>query len=87
MAQILPITELRDTNKIDQLCYDTNEPIFITKNGYGRIVVMSMETYEKKLAQIDIYNNVMLGLAQIDNNQTVDGKQFHNELRAKYGQQ
>ena len=48
MPQIRPITDLRNTNanKLD-VCHAVKEPIFITKNGYGDLVVMSIETYEQ----------------------------------------
>ena len=46
MPQIRPITDLRNTNEISELCYSRREPLFITKNGYGDLVVMSIETYE-----------------------------------------
>lgn len=47
MPQIRPITDLRDTNQISDACHSVKEPIFITKNGYGDMVVMSIETYEQ----------------------------------------
>ena len=47
MPQIRPITDLRNTNEISDVCHATGEPIFITKNGYGDLVVMSIETYEQ----------------------------------------
>lgn len=47
MPQIRPITDLRNTNEISDACHTMNEPIFITKNGYGDMVVMSIETYEQ----------------------------------------
>ncbi len=47
MPQIRPITDLRNTNDISDACHASNEPIFITKNGYGDLVVMSIETYEQ----------------------------------------
>ena len=50
MPQIRPITDLRNTTEISELCHAKNEPIFITKNGYGDLVVMSMETYEELTA-------------------------------------
>lgn len=50
MPQIRPITDLRNTNEISELCHAKNEPIFITKNGYGDLVIMSMEVYEKLTA-------------------------------------
>lgn len=46
MPQIRPITDLRNTTEISDLCHARREPVFITKNGYGDLVVMSMETYE-----------------------------------------
>lgn len=46
MTQIKPITDLRNTNEISDLCHARREPIFITKNGYVDLVVMSIETYE-----------------------------------------
>jgi PHD/YefM family antitoxin component YafN of YafNO toxin-antitoxin module len=49
MPQIRPITDLRNTNDISDMCHSKMEPIFITKNGYGDLVVMSIETYEQML--------------------------------------
>ena len=46
MPQIIPIRDLKNTNTISQLCHESKEPIFVTKNGYGDMVLMSMETYE-----------------------------------------
>ena len=46
MPQIRPITDLRNTNEISDICHASREPVFITKNGYGDLVVMSIETYE-----------------------------------------
>lgn len=46
MPQIKPITDLRNTTEISELCHAKDEPIFITKNGYGDLVIMSMRTYE-----------------------------------------
>ena len=49
MPQIRPITDLRNTNEISDICHAKMEPLFITKNGYGDLVVMSIETYEQML--------------------------------------
>lgn len=49
MPQIRPITDLRNTTEISELCHARQEPVFITKNGYGDLVVMSIETYEKMI--------------------------------------
>ncbi|MGB4438175.1 MAG: type II toxin-antitoxin system prevent-host-death family antitoxin [Sedimentibacter sp.] len=49
MPQIRPITDLRNTNEISEICHAKKEPVFITKNGYGDLVIMSIETYEQML--------------------------------------
>ena len=41
MPLILPIKELRNTNNISNIAHKHQEPIFITKNGYSDLVVMS----------------------------------------------
>ncbi len=83
--QILPIKELRDTNKISDLCNETNEPIFITKNGYGDMVVMSIKTYEEKLERIEMYENILEGLTNVKEGKVVDGISALNGLKSKYG--
>ncbi len=49
MPQISPITDLRNTTEISELCHAKREPLFITKNGYGDLVIMSIETYEEMI--------------------------------------
>lgn len=52
MPTIMPIRDLRNTSEISELAHKKQEPIFITKNGYSDLVVMSAELYEK-FAQIN----------------------------------
>ena len=54
MPQIRPITDLRNTNEISDVCHARPEPVFITKNGYGDLVVMSIETYEDMIQTASI---------------------------------
>ena len=51
MPVIIPIRDIRNTSEISELAHKKQEPIFITKNGYSDLVVMSSELYEK-IAQI-----------------------------------
>ena len=46
MKNIRPITDLRKTNEISDQAHLDNKPIFITKNGYSDLVVMSQEYYD-----------------------------------------
>ena len=52
MPQIRPITDMRNTTELSILCHAKREPFFITKNGYGDMVVMSMETYDELYDEI-----------------------------------
>lgn len=45
MPQIIPIKDLKNTSAISEMCHKTDEPIYITKNGYGDMVIMSMEIF------------------------------------------
>lgn len=48
MAQIRPSADLRNKyNEISKLCHERNEPVYITKNGYNDLVILSNEAYEK----------------------------------------
>ena len=55
MPVIVPIKELRNTSEISDMAHKTQEPIFITKNGYSDLVIMSSELYDKfaKINHID----------------------------------
>ena len=53
MPQIIPIKELKNTSEISEMCHDSDEPIYVTKNGYGDIVIMSMELYEQTIGKYE----------------------------------
>ena len=46
MNKIIPITDLRKTNEISSLCNQEDKPVFVTKNGYSDLVLMSSKVYE-----------------------------------------
>ena len=85
MPQIRPITDLRNTTEISEACKATKEPIFITKNGYGDMVVMSMETYEKLIETVQIDNAVAEAEAEYKTNGILlDAKETLASLRRKH---
>lgn len=47
MPLIIPIKDLRNTTEISNMAHKEQEPIFVTKNGYSDLVVMSSELYDK----------------------------------------
>ena len=64
MPEIIPIRDLKNTNAISQRCHETAEPIFVTKNGYGDMVIMSMETYEHQQIMNEVYAKLATAEAQ-----------------------
>lgn len=50
MANILPVSDLRNYNEVLKNC-QIGEPVFLTKNGRGRFVVMDIEDYERGKAE------------------------------------
>lgn len=50
MPKIIPIRDLRKTSDISEMAHDSQEPIFVTKNGYSDLVVMSAELYDKMVS-------------------------------------
>lgn len=85
MPEIRPIKDLRDTTEISKACYESNEPIYITKNGYGHLVVMSIETYEEKLAKVELYEKLAEAESQLKNGEKLlDAADVFSRLRSKY---
>ncbi|QZY55560.1 type II toxin-antitoxin system Phd/YefM family antitoxin [Crassaminicella profunda] len=85
MPQIRPIKDLRNTTEISELCHSNKEPIFITKNGYGDLVVMSIETYEREIAKVDLYKKLAEAELQIKNGELLlDAEDVFKGLRNKY---
>lgn len=83
MPQIRPITDLRNTTEISELCHQKKEPLFITKNGYGDLVIMSIETYENLLETIKI--DKVINDAELKNNDTLlDAREYLTSLRRKH---
>ena len=59
MPIIKPISDLRNKfNEISDICHKEEEPVFITKNGQGDMVVMSLAHYEKQQALIELYQKL-----------------------------
>ena len=51
MPEIIPIRDLKNTNAISQRCHETQEPIFVTKSGYGDMVIMSIRSEERRVGK------------------------------------
>ena len=84
MPRIIPIKNLKNTSEISEMCKEATEPIYITKNGYGDMVIMSVKMYEEKLYILDVYNKLAAAEAQIANGKVLNGDASVKSIREKY---
>lgn len=85
MPQIIPIRDLKKTSEISDMCHKSEEPIYITKNGYGDMVIMSMETYEKNMRKYLKYKNLEISEKEVEEGKVKEAKSALQGMRAKYG--
>ena len=83
--QIVPMRDLKDTVKIEALCAAENGPVFVTKNGYGRLVVMDIDYYERTMRQMEEAAVLAKGLEDAENGRTRPGDDVLAQMRSKYG--
>lgn len=56
MKMIRPVSDLRNNfTEISKTVHETAQPVFLTKNGYGDMVVMSMESFENLQFESEVY--------------------------------
>ncbi len=84
VPQIIPIRDLKNTSRISEMCKQTNEPIFITKNGYSDMVVMSIDTYEEKLSMLEVYRELAISEEQFRDGKFRDAKEALSDIRKKH---
>lgn len=85
MPRIIPIRDLKDTTAISQMCKESREPIFITKNGYGDMVIMSMEAYEEKMLLLDVEQKLAEAEEEVRQGKTAEASLSFRRLREKHG--
>jgi prevent-host-death family protein len=78
MIRIRPVSDLRNNfADISRMVHKISEPVFLTKNGYGDMVVMSIEAYERKQFESEIF--FKLKEAQMEAEST-DARYSHEEV-------
>ena len=82
---IIPMRDLKDTVEIERRCAEENGPVFVTKNGYGRLVVMDIDYYERTMSKIYEAKLVGEGLADLKDGKTAEGSAVRKKLGEKYG--
>lgn len=83
--RIIPMRDLKNTVEIEKICSEEDGPVFVTKNGYGRLVVMDIDYFEKTMNKLYEAKAVSQGLQDLDNNKIIDGVKAMTILKDKYG--
>ena len=85
MPQIIPIKDLKDTAKVSEMCHKSSEPIFVTKNGYGDMVLMSIEAFEKIYQKEQLYRELEISENEIRGGKTREAREALADVRKNYG--
>lgn len=83
--QIIPMRELKNTVEVERRCRDENGPVYVTKNGYGRLVVMDIEYYERTMQKMYEAKLVADGIQDMKAGRVVDGDTAIDSIRSRYG--
>ncbi len=79
MPWIIPISDLRNkTPRVLELCQE-GEPVFVTRNGEGELVVMSRALYEQMAAKLELYQK--LEEAEMEHRKGVKRKRHSEVMR------
>ena len=83
--QIIPMRDLKNTVEVERLCAEEQGPIYVTKNGYGKLVVMDINYYQKTMQEVYEAKLIMEGLRDMVEEKTNDGPTVMQNMREKYG--
>ncbi len=81
--QIIPMHDLKNTVEVEKCCAKS-EPVYVTKNGYGRLVVMDIDFYENTICEICEAKAILEGLKDAEEGRTIDGDHAISALRSAY---
>ena len=83
--KIIPMRDLKNTVEVERQRKEEQGPIFVTKNGYGRLVVMDIEYYESTIQKMEEARLLIEALEDAEEGRVLDGKEALLKLREKYG--
>ena len=82
--QIIPMRDLKNTVEVERRCAEENGPVFVTKNGYGRLVVMDIDFYDKTMRKMNEAKTILGGLKGVISENIVKGDAAISNIRIKY---
>jgi prevent-host-death family protein len=86
MAKILPSSDLRNKyNEISSFCNTYNEPVFITKNGTGDLVLLSNTAYEELSGRRELHRLLDEGLSAMKAGGGRSANEVFANIQEEYG--
>lgn len=86
MATIRPSSDLRNKyNEISEFCNKYNEPVFITKNGTGDLVVLSNAEFERLSGKHELHRLLYEGLASMKKGTGRPAEEVFSEIEKEFG--
>ena len=82
--QIIPMKDLKDTVEIERRCKESHEPVFVTKNGYGSLVVMDIDYYDETMRKMEEAKMLNAAYKSYEEGRVRDKKTVMKEIREKY---
>ena len=86
--KIIPMRDLKNTVEVEKHCIKEQGPVYVTKNGYGRLVVMDIEYYERTMQKMYEAKALIEGLKDLkdlkEGNTDEDGADTIRKLKEKY---
>ena len=89
MTIIKPVSDLRNKfNEISRICHKEGEPVYLTKNGKGDLVVMSLAAFEKKEALLELYQKLSIADQQsAQGAETLEHKEMMRKLKSRLNEE
>lgn len=87
MTTCVPIKELKNTASFSKLVEESSDPVIVTKNGYEKFAVMTIEKLDAlrmEAARTELYRHIDAAEADIREGRVVDGWESIEETRKKY---
>ena len=82
--KIIPMRDLKNTVEVEKHCIKEQGPVHVTKNGYGRHVVIDIEYYEKTMQKMYEAKAVIEGLKDLEERNTEDVADTIRKLKEKF---
>ncbi len=81
---IRPVSDLtKKVSEIESICFQQNSPVYLTKNGSNHMVLTSHEHYEKLLAQVRLYEKLLLAEGENRRDEMLDFNAVMDEIDAE----